>query len=197
IALEVAPMERQQSALTSASALRAIGVAGIIGLITLMLCSGANVLARFHTMNNAKAEDALTSTLSFRKLAARAPLERGFHSLSDEGPMPGLDGAIGWLNSAPLSKRLLRGKVVLIDFWTYTCINSLRPLPYVKAWATKYKDAGLVVIGAHTPEFSFEKEPANVETALKNLSVVYPVAIDSNYAIWHAFNNQYWPAQYL
>src|SRR5262245_23553169 len=111
--------------------------------------------------------------------------------------IPDLGGAVGWLNSGALNTKALRGKVVLINFWTYTCINSLRPMPYVKSWAAKYRDAGLVVIGVHTPEFSFEKEPANVETALKNLSVVYPVAIDSNYAIWHAFNNQYWPAQYL
>ena len=115
----------------------------------------------------------------------------------DEGPMPDLGGAIGWLNSAPLSPKSLRGKVVLVDFWTYTCINSLRPVPYVKAWAAKYKDAGLVVIGVHTPEFSFEHEPKNVENAVRDLKITYPVAIDSNASIWQAFNNQYWPAQYL
>src|SRR5215468_9443525 len=117
--------------------------------------------------------------------------------LADAPPMPDLGGAIGWLNSAPLNRNSLRGKVVLVDFWTYTCINSLRPLPYVKSWAAKYKDAGLIVIGVHTPEFSFEKERVNVETAVRNLNVTYPVAIDSNYRIWQAFNNQYWPAQYL
>ena len=111
--------------------------------------------------------------------------------------MPDLDGAIGWLNSAPLSRKSLRGKVVLVNFWTYTCINSLRPLPYVKSWAAKYKDAGFVVIGVHTPEFSFEHEPMNVENAVRNLNVVFPVAIDSNYRIWQSFNNQSWPAQYL
>jgi thiol-disulfide isomerase/thioredoxin len=84
-----------------------------------------------------------------------------------------------------------------VDFWTYTCINSLRPLPYVKSWAAKYKDAGLVVIGVHTPEFSFEKERGNVDNALRDLKVTYPVAIDSNYSIWRAFNNEYWPAQYV
>ena len=114
-----------------------------------------------------------------------------------EGPLPDLGGAIGWLNSAPLSSKSLRGKVVLVDFWTYTCNNSLRPLPYVKSWAAKYKDAGLVVIGVHTPEFSFEHEPVNVENAVHDLKVTYPVAIDSNYRIWQAFNNQYWPAQYI
>ena len=118
-------------------------------------------------------------------------------ALADEGPMPDLGGAVGWLNSAALSRKSLRGKVVLVDFWTYTCINSLRPLPYVKAWAEKYREAGLVVIGVHTPEFSFEKERPNVENALRDLKVTYPVAMDNNYAIWQAFNNQYWPAQYL
>jgi thiol-disulfide isomerase/thioredoxin len=117
--------------------------------------------------------------------------------LANEGPMPELSGAIGWLNSAPLSSKSLRGKVVLVDFWTYTCINSLRPLPYVKSWEAKYSDAGLVVIGVHTPEFSFEHQPVNVENAVHDLKVTYPVAIDSNYRIWQAFNNQYWPAQYL
>jgi len=118
-------------------------------------------------------------------------------ALVDEGPMPDLDGAIGWLNSAPLNRKSLQGKVVLVDFWTYTCINSIRPLPYVKSWAAKYKDAGLVVIGAHTPEFSFEHEPMNVETAVRSLKVTFPVALDSDYRIWRSFDNQAWPAQYL
>jgi len=117
--------------------------------------------------------------------------------LADEGGLPDLGGAIGWLNSPPLTSKSLRGKVVLVDFWTYTCINSLRPLPYVKAWAEKYKDAGLVVIGVHTPEFSFEKERTNVETAVRGLKVGYPVAIDSDYRIWEAFANHYWPALYF
>src|SRR5215510_11623516 len=114
-----------------------------------------------------------------------------------EGRLPDLGGAIGWLNSAPLNRNSLRGKVVLIDFWTYTCINSLRPLPYVKSWHAKYKDAGLVVIGVHTPEFSFERNRENVEEATRKLNVGYPVAIDSDHKIWNAFENQYWPAQYV
>jgi thiol-disulfide isomerase/thioredoxin len=117
--------------------------------------------------------------------------------LADGGAMPELDGAIGWLNSSPLQRKSLRGKIVLIDFWTYTCINSLRPLPYVKSWHAKYKDAGLVVIGVHTPEFSFERNRENVERATKSFNVDYPVAIDSDYRIWQAFKNEYWPAQYL
>jgi thiol-disulfide isomerase/thioredoxin len=118
-------------------------------------------------------------------------------ALLDEGPMPDLGGAVGWLNSAPLNRKSLRGKVVLVNFWTYTCINSLRPMPYVRSWAAKYKVAGLVVIGAHTPEFSFEHELINVENAVRTLNISFPVAIDSNYGIWRSFNNEAWPAQYL
>ncbi len=115
----------------------------------------------------------------------------------DEGPMPDLNGAVVWLNSTPLSSKSLRGKVVLVNFWTYSCINSLRELPYMKAWAAKYKDAGLVVIGVHAPEFGFEKDPANVKIAVSDLKVAYPNPIDSNHAIWRAFRNEYWPADYI
>ncbi len=101
--------------------------------------------------------------------------------------MPDFDGAVAWLNSAPLSSRSLRGKVVLVNFWTYSCINSLRELPYMKAWAAKYKDAGLVVIGVHAPEFGFEKDRANVKNAVFDLKVAYPIPIDSNHSIWQAF----------
>jgi thiol-disulfide isomerase/thioredoxin len=115
----------------------------------------------------------------------------------DSGRMPDLDGAVAWLNSAPLSGKTLRGKVVLVNFWTYSCINSLRELPYMKAWAAKYKDAGLVVIGVHAPEFGFEKDPANVKNAVSDLNVTYPTPIDSNHSIWNSFHNEYWPADYL
>jgi thiol-disulfide isomerase/thioredoxin len=102
-----------------------------------------------------------------------------------------------WLNTAPLRAEDLRGKVVLVNFWTYSCINSLRPLPYVRAWAAKYKDRGLVVVGVHTPEFGFEKDMANVRRALGELGVGYPVVLDSDYAIWNAFGNEAWPAFYF
>jgi thiol-disulfide isomerase/thioredoxin len=111
-----------------------------------------------------------------------------------EGGLPSLSGATEWLNSQPLTAAGLRGKVALIDFWTYSCINWLRSLPYVRAWAQKYKDQGLVVVGVHTPEFGFEKNVDNVRQAAKDMRIDYPVAIDSNYAIWHAFKNEYWPA---
>lgn len=115
----------------------------------------------------------------------------------DEGPMPDLGGAIGWLNSPPLNNKSLRGKVVLVNFWTYSCINSLRELPYIRAWAAKYRDAGLVVIGVHSPEFGFEKESANVKTAVSDLRIDFPVPIDSSRTIWSSFRNQYWPADYF
>ncbi|MGE8487080.1 MAG: cytochrome c biogenesis protein DipZ [Paraburkholderia nemoris] len=121
----------------------------------------------------------------------------GAAALPVEGVLPTLNGAVQWLNSPPLTVQDLRGKVVLVDFWTYSCINCLRSLPYVKAWAQKYKDQGLVVIGVHAPEFAFERNVDNVKKAVHDLGVDYPVAIDNNYAIWRALNNQYWPAHYF
>ena len=114
-----------------------------------------------------------------------------------EGELPSLDGATGWLNSPPLTAAELRGKVVLVQFWTYTCINWLRTLPYVRAWADKYQDHGLVVIGVHTPEFDVEHDLDNVRRAAKDLQVTYPIAVDNDYAIWTGFDNHYWPALYF
>jgi thiol-disulfide isomerase/thioredoxin len=114
-----------------------------------------------------------------------------------EGQLPSLAGATGWLNSPPLTAAGLRGSVVLVDFWTYTCINWLRTLPYVRAWADRYRDHGLTVIGVHTPEFDVEHDLDNVRRAVSELRVNYPVAIDNDYAIWDAFNNRYWPALYF
>jgi thiol-disulfide isomerase/thioredoxin len=114
-----------------------------------------------------------------------------------QGDLPSLGSATEWLNSPPLTAAGLRGKVVLVNFWTYSCINSLRQLPYVRAWAKKYRDQGLVVIGVHAPEFGFEENVDNVRQALKDVKVAYPIAIDNNHAIWNAFDNQYWPALYF
>jgi cytochrome c biogenesis protein CcdA/thiol-disulfide isomerase/thioredoxin len=122
---------------------------------------------------------------------------QGSGALPVEGQLPPLSGATTWLNSPPLTAEGLRGKVVLIDFWTYSCINCLRAIPYVRAWAEKYKGQGLVVIGVHAPEFAFEKNIDNVRRATRDLKVDYPVAIDNEYTIWRAFNNQYWPAHYF
>ena len=127
-------------------------------------------------------------------MKANAPHESA-RALPVEGTMPSLDGAVEWLNSKPLTAEALRGKVVLVDFWTYSCINCLRSLPYVKAWDAAYRDQGLVVIGVHAPEFAFERDLGNVRKAVKDLGVVYPVAVDNGLKIWRAFDNHYWPAQ--
>ena len=108
-----------------------------------------------------------------------------------------LDGAAQWLNSEPLTGAGLRGRVVLVQFWTYTCINWIRTLPYVRAWAERYKDHGLVVVGAHAPEFPFERNVDNVREAVRDMRIDHPVAIDNDYAIWGAFSNRYWPALYF
>jgi thiol-disulfide isomerase/thioredoxin len=121
----------------------------------------------------------------------------GTAPLPVEGRLPGFDGATGWLNSEPLTPEGLRGKVVLVDFWTYTCINWLRTLGYVRAWAEKYEEHGLVVVGVHTPEFPFERDVDNVRQAAKDMRVEYPIALDPDYAVWRAFANHYWPAVYV
>jgi len=126
-----------------------------------------------------------------------ALLTAAMASLPVEGRLPPLGGATGWLNSQLLTAADLRGKVVLIDFGTYTCINWIRSLPYVRGWAEKYKYRGLAVIGVHTPEFRFEKDVDNVRRAAKDMKIDFPIAIDNDYAIWTAFDNQYWPALYL
>ena len=129
----------------------------------------------------------------------RAPA--GLHTASlqlpVEGELPSFNGATGWLNSPPLAPAVLRGKVVLVSFWTYTCINWLRQLPYLRAWAGKYAGQGLVLIGVHTPEFSFEHNADNVRQAVQDMRVAYPVALDNDYAVWRAFGNHYWPALYF
>jgi thiol-disulfide isomerase/thioredoxin len=126
--------------------------------------------------------------------AARA--EAG-HALPVEGTAAGFDGATTWLNSAPVKASQLRGKVVLVDFWTYSCINCIRTMPYVRAWADKYRDQGLAVVGVHTPEFRFEQDLTNVNAAIGRFKIDFPVAVDSNHQIWRAWGNRYWPAYYL
>jgi thiol-disulfide isomerase/thioredoxin len=119
------------------------------------------------------------------------------YAAEHSGPLDSVLGARQWLNTPPLRSEDLRGKVVLVNFWTYSCINSLRALPYLRTWAEKYKDRGLVVVGVHTPEFMFEKDIANVSKATAFLNVAYPVALDSDYGIWRAFDNEAWPAFYF
>src|SRR6202790_3130542 len=136
-------------------------------------------------------------TLAEDKRMMVHPMTPAVGQLPIEGEFPSLSGATGWLNSPPLTAAGLRGKVVLIDVWTYTCINWLRTFPYVGAWADKYKEQGLVVIGVHSPEFAFEKNVDNVRRAAKDMRVNYPIAIDSDFAIWRALKNEYWPALYI
>jgi thiol-disulfide isomerase/thioredoxin len=134
-------------------------------------------------------------------MTLRWPVPAGLHTFSAqlpvEGGLPSFGGATGWLNSPPLAPAGLRGKVVLVNFWTYTCVNWLRQLPYLRAWAEKYSGQGLVVIGVHTPEFGFEHDLVNVRRAVQEMRVDYPVAVDNDYAIWGAFANHYWPALYF
>ena len=127
----------------------------------------------------------------------RGPVHPAAAQLPVEGSLPALDGATGWLNSSPLSAEGLRGRVVLVQFWTYTCINWLRTLPYLRAWAERYQQHGLVVLGVHTPEFDVEHDLDNVRRAVTDLRVDYPVAVDNDYGIWNAFGNRYWPAFYF
>ena len=194
---------------------RGLGVAMLAGVVAIALGLDTGILARVSTASTGGIEQALVSRLAGQlptdsgammsqiprdgdqpagsmKMTARIPGE-----LPIEGNLPSLDGAVQWLNSPPLTAQALKGKVVLVDFWTYSCINCLRTLPYVKAWAEKYRDQGLVVIGVHTPEFAFERDVGNVTKAMKDLGITYPVAIDNDYKVWRAFNNQYWPAHYF
>lgn len=131
--------------------------------------------------------------MSIDTLETRGPLG----ALPSEGELASLGTATAWLNSPPLTAAGLRGKVVLVDFWTYSCINWIRQLPYVRAWAEKYRNQGLVVIGVHTPEFAFEKNIDDVRLAARDMRVGYPVAIDNDYAVWRGFRNNYWPAIYI
>jgi cytochrome c biogenesis protein CcdA/thiol-disulfide isomerase/thioredoxin len=149
---------------------------------SMMAMSNSNM-----AMSNSKA-DGHAMMMSAAKSSGDLPVE---------GDIPSFAGATLWLNSPPLTPEALHGKVVMVDFWTYSCINCLRALPFVESWYEKYKDHGLVVIGVHAPEFAFEKDANNVRRAVADLKITYPVALDNDYAIWQAFNNQYWPAHYF
>ena len=178
---------------------RGLGVAVLVGVAAIALGLDTGLLTRLSVGSTAMLEQGLIDRIapSQNVPATREAIWRPGDALPVEGPFPALDGAVDWLNSPPLSPEGLRGKVVLVDFWTYSCINCLRALPYVRAWADKYRDAGLVVIGVHSPEFAFEKDIGNVKRAVADLRVDYPVAIDNNFAIWRAFQNRYWPAHFF
>ncbi len=176
---------------------RGLGVALLCGVVAIALGADTGVLARLSLAGTSGVEQRLIERVAPGMAAAPAPQTVASGPLPVEGPMPSLAGAVTWLNSPPLSAEQLRGKVVLVDFWTYSCINCLRSIPYVRAWAEKYRSQGLVVIGVHAPEFAFEKKLDNVQAAVKDLKIDYPVAVDNDYAIWRAFGNRYWPAHYF
>ncbi|MEO8451398.1 MAG: cytochrome c biogenesis protein DipZ [Gemmatimonadota bacterium] len=176
---------------------RGLGVAVLLGVVAMAMGWDTGVLRRLSLASTSGVEQRLLDQLQPTGAAAATERPAGTAALGNEGPFPGLDGAVSWLNSPPLTREQLAGKVILVDFWTYSCINCLRSIPYVEAWAEKYKADGLVVVGVHTPEFAFEKDTANVAKSLVDLKITYPVAIDSRYAIWNAFHNQYWPAHYF
>ncbi|PVZ58309.1 cytochrome C biogenesis protein [Pseudomonas sp. B1(2018)] len=190
---------------------RGLGGAMLAGVAAIGLGLDTGILARFSTASTGGIEQALVEKLSGKlprnsgaMMAQNSTTggavqvaEKSPGTLPVEGSLPPLEGAVQWLNSPPLDAQALKGKVVLVDFWTYSCINCLRSLPYVKAWAEKYRDQGLVVIGVHAPEFAFERDVNNVTKAMKDLGIHYPVAIDNEFKIWRAFNNEYWPAHYF
>jgi thiol-disulfide isomerase/thioredoxin len=184
---------------------RALGVAVLAGVFAVAFGLDRGVLTRLSLSSTASLEQKVVDRLHPRGRQAGGSSDRPTLSetveVSASGApntmMPDLAGATAWINSPALTPASLRGKVVLVDFWTYSCINCLRTLPYIKAWEEKYKDSGLVIIGVHTPEFPFEKDEANVRKAVKDLGITYPVAMDNNYRIWRNFNNEYWPAHYF
>ena len=167
---------------------RVLGVAVVSGIVVIAFGWDTRFLAHFTSANTTAAEQHLIQRLAPSPAATE---------VAATGMAPSLNGATQWINSPALSMAELRGKVVLVDFWTYSCINCLRTLPYLKAWDAKSRDEGLVIIGVHAPEFAFEKDIHNVEQAVHDLGVKYPVAIDNEYAIWNAYKNEYWPAHYL
>ena len=182
---------------------RALGALVLVAVVAIAFGFDTGVLARLSTASTNRIEQSLLANVGgdaapdSGAMTAAKPTLASNAALPVEGAMPSLDGAVAWLNSPPLTREALRGKVVVVDFWTYSCVNCLRTLPYVRAWYDKYKDQGLVVIGVHAPEFAFEKDIDNVRRAVKDLGVDYPVAIDNDYAIWRAFDNRYWPAHYF
>ena len=196
-----------------------VGIAILASVVTIFLGWDTGILATLSFGNTARWEEHLlrighaskrdngvqstnssvsdsTKIIPATFVPGKVALDQRSH-LPIEGKVPDLNGAVSWLNSPPLDKKQLRGKVILIDFWTYSCINCIRTLPFVRAWAEKYKDQSLIVIGVHTPEFAFEKNVDNVQNAVRSFRVTYPVAVDSDYRIWRAFDNQYWPAMYF
>ncbi|HEY0179316.1 MAG TPA: cytochrome c biogenesis protein DipZ [Dokdonella sp.] len=181
---------------------RALGAAVLASVVAIALGLDTRVLAQLSFATTNRIEQALLSLApgaraANRDASATVPPPSAPGALGDEGAMPSLAGATAWLNSPPLTGADLRGKVVLIDFWTYSCVNCIRTLPYLRAWYDKYRADGFVVVGVHAPEFAFERDAGNVRAALARFGIDYPVALDDDFAIWRAFGNQFWPAHYF
>ncbi len=181
---------------------RGLGAAALLAVVAIAMGWDTGVLTRLSTASTARLEQELLDALPMQAPAAGGAMmmaanDAAAPALPVEGSLPSLAGATGWLNSPPLDAQGLRGKVVLVDFWTYSCINCLRALPHVREWAERYRDHGLVVIGVHAPEFAFERDVRNVQRAVEDLGVTWPVATDNDFAIWRGFNNRYWPAHYF
>ena len=176
-----------------------LGVLVLIGVVAIALGLDTRVLSKISSAQTASLESGLAAKLGLGQGAESDARTNAMGELvlPSQGELPPLDGLGPWYNSPPLTREQLRGKVVLVDFWTYSCINCLRAIPYVRAWYDKYRDDGLVVIGVHAPEFAFEREPANVAKAIKDLEIRYPVALDNQYKLWSALKNNYWPAHYF
>jgi cytochrome c biogenesis protein CcdA/thiol-disulfide isomerase/thioredoxin len=184
---------------------RGLGVAVLAGAAAIALGLDTGFLTRVSASGTERLEQALLDMGGGASSGENAMAMEGGGAMmmsgaaSGEAPVlaPSFEGGVLWLNSPPLSIEQLRGRVVLVDFWTYSCINCLRAMPYVEAWAEKYRDSGLVVIGVHAPEFAFERDPGNVRRAVRDLGVTYPVVLDNELAIWRAYENRYWPAHYF
>jgi cytochrome c biogenesis protein CcdA/thiol-disulfide isomerase/thioredoxin len=185
---------------TSERIRQALGVLVLAGVAAIALGLDTRVLSKLSSAQTAGLENSLATKLGVTRAMdenqARTD-SMGQLVLPAQGDLPPLDGLGPWFNSPPLDLRQLKGKIVLIDFWTYSCINCLRSIPHVKAWWEKYRVDGLVVIGVHAPEFAFEREPANVAQAIKDLGITYPVALDNQYSLWRGLKNSYWPAHYF
>ncbi|MES2119730.1 MAG: cytochrome c biogenesis protein DipZ [Pseudomonadota bacterium] len=177
-----------------------LGVLVLVGVVAIALGLDTKVLAKLSSAQTASLESGLARRLGATQALGDSKTsvdKMGQLILPVEGELPSLDGLGPWFNGPPLTREQLKGKVVLIDFWTYSCINCIRSTPYLRAWDEKYRKDGLVIIGVHAPEFAFERDPANVAKAIRDLGIRYPVALDNQYKLWSALKNQYWPSKYF
>ena len=192
---------RMKNSLGASERIRQVlGVLVLVGVAAIALGADTRFLSKISSAQTARLESGLARKLGASQQMGESATRTnamGELILPVEGRLPPLDGLGPWFNSPPLTRELLKGRVVVIDFWTYSCINCLRSIPFVKSWDERYRKDGLVVIGVHAPEFAFEREPANVAKAIKDLGIRYPIALDNRYQLWRALQNNYWPAHYF